>query len=263
MNEFEILRRNILIAQYAYETQAIFDYALSQEYSLPTNTQAYDNIIRDLVDNGLFSKLDYFNIFTKDGSNEFKLINTVNPGNPNASVEDTILFEDDGVYKTSDIGAINTNLDLSLNTVDQKYKLNNACRFAVCLTEGGNIIDGNSEIQGDNVLYHLASNSNSRINNQGSFSFNLNTSGLGFIGISRYSNNEVNVYNKDVLMQGNTISDKISPNTQVLFRRGTVYGSALGLSCYGIGEHFSYEEVQLFRQLYNKYLLSVDLPQIA
>lgn len=66
--------------------QAIIDYAKSQSYVLPTEEQQIlqNDVVNDLVAQGIWNDLDVFYVFANDGSSDFGRINWINPGTFNA-----------------------------------------------------------------------------------------------------------------------------------------------------------------------------------
>ena len=63
--------------------QAVLDYATTQGYTLPSaSQQALQNqLVVDLKDAGVWSKLDLFYVFATDGDSDFASINWIDPNN--------------------------------------------------------------------------------------------------------------------------------------------------------------------------------------
>jgi hypothetical protein len=67
------------IGQVDGDYQAVLDYATTQGYTLPSESQRLlqEQLVIDLKDAGIWSKLDTFGVFATDGSSDFALIDWI------------------------------------------------------------------------------------------------------------------------------------------------------------------------------------------
>jgi hypothetical protein len=67
------------LAAFDADYQAILDYATTQGYTLPSESQQLlqNQLVVDLKDGGIWSKLDTFGVFANDGNSDFALIDWI------------------------------------------------------------------------------------------------------------------------------------------------------------------------------------------
>ncbi len=246
------------------EWKAIESYANSNSLALPTDTIAFDQLIKDLKSAGIWQKLDVFYVFAGDGSNGFKLINWVNPEEHYADAYGGLTWDLDGVKGNSSNGYIDTNFNPAVSGMN--YTLNDASRFAVITEEGtGNTvtrnIDGVAEATANGLIN--TTQAAQRIN-QGTNTLNSSAdlSGTGLITINRNSNIDVLLTNKNTEINRTATSTSVTPYKQLIIKRSTTY-SDLKISCYGMGSALTYAETQSFRTIYNNFLTALGLTPVA
>lgn len=68
--------------KFVQEYQDVIDYAISQNFELPSDAvmQLQNELVKSLVEDGIWNELDVFYNFLGDGSEQFALINWKNPG---------------------------------------------------------------------------------------------------------------------------------------------------------------------------------------
>jgi hypothetical protein len=157
--------------------KAILDYATTQGYTLPSASQQLlqEQLVIDLKDAGIWSKLDIFYVFATDGDSDFASINWKDPSNfeitevNSPTFTTNVGFEGDGTSAYLD-----TNWVLNTDTVN--YEKDNAGLFIGCpimtsttnrdcLTGASNGYNNAIEITGDSLFSsnRTRMNSTSRI----------------------------------------------------------------------------------------------------
>lgn len=174
--------------------QNILDYADSQGYSLPSNSQQLlqNQLILDLKASGIWNELDLLYVFATDGDRDFAKINWINPGSftpsePSGSLAFTI---NQGFTGNGTSTYFNTGWIASTHAV--KYTQNNASVLCYINNEisSNNKIDFgvNSGPTDPSILFNSrnASDQHSgRINAATSVSRGSGVSSLGFYQIQR------------------------------------------------------------------------------
>lgn len=237
------------------EWKAIENYANSNSLALPTDTIAFDQLIKDLKSEGVWQKLDGFYVFAGDGSNGFKLINWINPEEHYADAYGGLTWDLDGVKGNGSNGYINTNFNPNID--HQNYTLNNASRGGIISEVGTMNFDG---IAG--TYRNDYNGSVTRLNGSANTTINYNNSG-GLFAIKRNNSSTLEVVMKDNEQSGNAVAAFTSlEHFQVVMRRHNSYGS-FKLSCYFLGGHLTYSETQTFRTIYNNFLTALGLTPVA
>jgi hypothetical protein len=192
--------------------QAVLDYATTQvpPYTLPSLSQQVlqNQLVIDLKDAGIWSKLDTFGVFATDGSSDFALIDWIRlidytaVNSPTFNVNEG--FEGNGTSSYIDLN-YTTNTDW--NNVSQ----NDACLFAYAFAEvypSNGILIG---VAGYNLL-------NSR-------------NAVSFIA-SRLHNNTTSLQST-TNGQGLTILNRDNSTSYDVYQRGAFIGNLLGNSFIG------------------------------
>ena len=103
------------IVQFAFDAdyQAVLDYATTQGYTLPSESQQLlqNQLVVDLKDGGVWSKLDTFAVFATDGDSDFALIDWIRLTDYTAVNSPT--FTTDEGFTGGLTAYIDTNFDLS------------------------------------------------------------------------------------------------------------------------------------------------------
>jgi len=110
--------------------QAILDYATTQGYTLPSSGQQVlqNQLVVDLKDAGVWSKLDLFYVFATDGDSDFASINWKDPNNHEITEFNSPTFTTNQGWSTDGTSSyLNTNYNFS--TDSNNYTQNDAGVF--------------------------------------------------------------------------------------------------------------------------------------
>lgn len=266
---------------------ALVDKATTLGYTLPSaNTlSALNTLIKDMRRIGMIQRLDLFHVYASDLEEEtdFRLMNIVNPemiGTTNGAITWSNQGSEgqgyDGAIPNSLKGWINTGFNPYSGSYN--YQLNNASVGAVVYeynSDKGPIVMGSSNdttVNNSGTMIALtAAGTSNRLNTATgvatSPAFPINSTGLKCL--SRTSNvvTEVNSqHNKAVIT---TVSTTVRNenicihNASVNSLNATNVWGGQGVSCAFAGASIPYEMAQNFRQVYNKYLRTIGLQQVA
>jgi hypothetical protein len=123
--------------------QAVLDYAITQGYTLPSQSQQLlqNQLVVDLKDAGIWSKLDTFSVFATDGDSDFALIDWKRLSDYTA-VNSPTFTANQGFSGNGTTSYINSNFNpsiggfnLSLNSISfggYKYERNHSSGFFRC-----------------------------------------------------------------------------------------------------------------------------------
>jgi hypothetical protein len=177
--------------------QAVLDYATTQGYTLPSSgQQALQNqLVLDLKDGGIWSKLDTFGVFATDGDSDFALIDWIRLSDYTA-INSPTFTTDEGFQGNGTSSYIDLNYDTvtDWNNVSQ----NDACVFAYAFAD---IYPLNGAIVGSNVDYifvntrNPTSNMASRLNSP-TLSTNATINGQGLTLLNRTSALSIDIYQR-------------------------------------------------------------------
>ena len=111
------------------EYKAIIDYAISQGYVLPTKQQQFlqNQLVKRGLTNGWWAEHDVFYCRLNNGSEDFSLINWIDPGNYTSTLGGDAAWTSNSGIKGTINGVINNNWDNSINNV--KYTLNDCVQW--------------------------------------------------------------------------------------------------------------------------------------
>jgi hypothetical protein len=249
------------IVQFAFDAdyQAVLDYATTQGYTLPSESQQLlqNQLVVDLKDGGIWSKLDTFGVFATDGNSDFALIDWKRLSQYTA-VNSPTFTTNVGFSGNGTSAYVNTNFNPSTSGVN--YTLNNASRIMY-----GNLPSdsGYPESAGggtDNLTRSVNTNNRQRIN-QGSANVitapAIWTGNNFFRTIHRTSATTVEMFGN--LTQTSSISTAtiISTNNQwILAGQGVFSSSANIFKIYGMGASLVSENTDLYNAI-NTYLTSL------
>lgn len=248
------------IVGFAYDTdyQAILDYATTQGYTLPSETQRLkqNQLLINLKAAGVWNKLDTFANFATDGSTQFALIDWKRLVQYNASTGPTFTTNE-GFMGNGTSSYIDTNF----NPVTQgiNYTQNNASRYLfMFLASGTAALDGRSAASINNMTRGLSSNQ--RINQSttplvgGAFDFNATR---GMKSIHRTSSLNVTLFNDNTAStpQRTALSASMTSSNQLILRSGGSYGGH-EISMYAMGANLVSENAA-FVTAYNTYINSL------
>jgi hypothetical protein len=109
-----IIGSSIVQSAFDADYQAVLDYATTQGYTLPSAGQQtlQNQLVVDLKDGGIWSKLDTFGVFATDGNSDFALIDWIRLTDYTA-VNSPTFTTDEGFTGNGTSAYIDTNFDLS------------------------------------------------------------------------------------------------------------------------------------------------------
>jgi hypothetical protein len=249
------------IVQFAFDAdyQAVLDYATTQGYTLPSESQQLlqNQLVVDLKDGGIWSKLDTFAVFATDGNSDFALIDWKRLSQYTA-VNSPTFTTNVGFSGNGTSAYVNTNFNPSTSGVN--YTLNNAGRIMYGdLPNDGTYTD--SAGGGDNNLTRSQTTVRQRIN-QGSTNV-LSNSPANWTGnnvsraINRTSSTNVIMFGNLTQVSTTGLSTSISNNNQwILAGAGSFSSSSTIFKIYGMGASLVSENTDLYNAL-NTYITSL------
>lgn len=236
------------------EWKAIENYANSNSLALPTDTIAFDQLIKDLKSAGIWQKLDVFYVFAGDGSNGFKLINWIDTSRHYADAYGGLTWDLDGVKGNGSNGYIDTNFTPSNDGINRQ--LGDASIMGVVIEIGG-ILWG--AIGGWRDDYRL----NLDVKRlDGDFNNSATNNNVGFHAIVRTSASQGFHIYRDSLYTLTSSGNGLTTYVNTINRVNSSYGSAK-LSCWASGASLTYSETQSFRTIYNNFLTALGLTPVA
>lgn len=210
-------------AVYDATYQAVLNYATTQGYTLPSASQQIiqNQLVIDLKDAGVWSKLDTFANFATDGSSDFALIDWKRLTQYTA-VNSPSFVSNQGFKGNGTSSYIDTNFNAFLHGVN--YQQDNASRgLYMFLADGTAALDGKA-VAGINNMART-STSFQRINTTSglnvSFSFD---SVEGMKSIHRTSSTNVELFNDTTQASRTATSATLNDNSQLILRSGASYG---------------------------------------
>jgi hypothetical protein len=212
--------------------QAVLDYATTQGYTLPSSgQQALQNqLVVDLKDGGIWSKLDTFGVFATDGDSDFALIDWIRLTDYTA-VNSPTFTTNDGFSGNGTSAYIDTNFNPTIGT--NNFTLNDACFGGVkdiIVPNSGYFIG--TIVASRNLLRALASGNN-RINQTTNFVPQPNFADFNFVAIHRDSSTTGALSYDDTITTAIATSSSITDSNQFILRSATIYAN------YGARMYFS------------------------
>lgn len=218
---------------------AILDYATTQGYTLPSESQQIlqNQLVIDLKDGGIWSKLDTFAVFATDGDSDFALIDWKRLTQYTAVNSPT--FTTNEGFKGDGVAAYLSN---NFNPTSQgtNYTLNDASRYVYpFFGQGTEQID---------VLANNISNLANRMRFVGSNNtINTNTGGIGGLtltyelkSIHRTSATNITLYNGKSQNDATSASLFLPNDSQWISRSNTTF-TTVGVSMYAMGASMTSE----------------------
>lgn len=243
--------------------QAVLNYATTQGYTLPSAGQQLlqNQLVVDLKDGGIWSKLDTFAVFATDGDSDFALIDWKRLSDYTA-VNSPTFTTNQGFQGNATSSYINTNFNLDTNKVN--YSLNSASVGVYDINnQSGNFVFGAAE----SVSIRTSGNWNStttkftRINDGSSAFPSTNITNNGFVMVNRTSSSNLQIYSNGTLHQQSNISSTDTPNVNLFLMAFNNQGSPIlhsnnKLSIVFIGSDLS-AEVSSINTAFNTYISSL------
>jgi hypothetical protein len=235
--------------------QAILDYATTQGYTLPSAGQQtlQNQLVVDLKEAGIWSKLDTFAVFATDGNSDFALIDWKRLSQYTA-VNSPTFTTNGGFTGNGTSSYIDTNYNASLNATN--YSLNNASRFYW--------VDNRSSTSNPNWEDNGAGRSISGNNNSTLVRINSDTTSMnsavnlqsdGFKSINRTSSSNLEIFNNTTQFSRTATSVSVTTGTQWILRAVTGY-NASRFRFYGMGASLVSENTDLYNAI-NTYITSL------
>lgn len=217
------------IGQIDADYQAVLDYATTQGYTLPSESQQIlqNKLLIDLKGAGIWSKLDTFAVFATDGNSEFALIDWKRLTQYTA-VNSPTFTTNAGFTGNTTSSYINANFN-PLN--DSLYMQTNDASFGMYIKTAGTITGrghGNANTaNGAGIYLNPAGTGAVRIwmNSGGVFSAdNLNR--VGFYQIDRSSSLNINYIKNGIQIVNTSIDSTFRPNGNLYFLASLIGSSA-------------------------------------
>jgi hypothetical protein len=215
--------------------QAVLDYATTQGYTLPSASQQLlqNQLVVDLKDGGIWSKLDTFGVFATDGDSDFALIDWIRLSDYTA-VNSPTFTTDEGFTGNGTSAYIDTNFNPTTQGVN--YTLNNASRYYFHFAGTNLNIEGTTSAVRNQI--RLGSNTtNQTINSAAALLANyLYSTTKGTKSIHRTSLSAITLIDEKTATDLTQISDFLPNENQFILRRASGYsnnatfGYAMGAS---------------------------------
>jgi hypothetical protein len=211
-------------SSYDADYQAILDYATTQSYTLPSDSQKLlqNQLVIDLKDAGIWSKLDTFANFATDGSSDFALIDWKKLTQYTA-VNSPSFTTNEGFKGNGTSSYIDTNFNAFLHGVN--YQQDNASRGLYMFLAGGTgALDGKSVASINNMA--RTSTGFQRINSTAGLSSSFSFDAVeGIKSIHRTSSVNVELFNDVTQASRTSTSATLNDNSQLILRSGASYGA--------------------------------------
>jgi hypothetical protein len=235
--------------------QAVLDYATTQGYTLPSSGQQtlQNQLVVDLKDGGIWSKLDTFAVFATDGDSDFALIDWKRLSDYTA-INSPTFTSNEGFTGNGTSSYIDTNWDP--NTQGVNYTQNDACFGGWRLN---NINSGASRFMGATISISMRDDNNvvHRVNANVNASSSLNGAGIGLRLLNRTNSTDIQMIVDNILQTSTQTSDTPPSSNLHLLSRGD--GSSFSLSQIATalaGANLVAERTDLYNAL-NTYITSL------
>jgi hypothetical protein len=233
------------IVQFAFDAdyQAVLDYATTQGYTLPSAGQQIlqNQLVVDLKDAGVWSKLDTFAVFANDVnisnpipnpySNAFALVDWKRLSLYTA-VNSPTFTVNQGFTGNGTSSYINTNFNPTINGIN--YKLNNASfgGYKDSVTASSSWVFGT--LSGNNNIRNT-NNANHRINSTNTLSASVNFGIVNFIGLNRTSMTNVQPLTNQTVGNLTQTSTAMPDENLFIFRNSGSYLGGVPILMYFAG----------------------------
>jgi hypothetical protein len=241
------------IVQFAFDAdyQAVLDYGTTQGYTLPSASQQLlqNQLVVDLKDGGIWSKLDTFSVFATDGDSDFALIDWIRLTQYTA-VNSPTFTTNEGFSGNGTSSYIETNFIPSINGVN--YTLNNASRMAWVTGTGTTAIDGHGSAGNRSIKNN---SNNHQINSINNLNTVLDNTADGYHAINRTSLTNVELF-IGTTQNSRTQTSTLLPITEQFILRNQTNYSTNKIWVYGMGASLVSENTDFYNAL-NTYLTSL------
>jgi hypothetical protein len=233
--------------------QAVLDYATTQGYTLPSDSQQLlqNQLVVDLKDGGVWSKLDTFAVFATDGNSDFALIDWKRLTQYTA-VNSPTFTTDGGFTGNGTSSYIDTNFNPTIGT--NNYIKDDAGRFFWVDNRSGSLWEGTS---GSSINDSRNANSASQRINQSTTTLNsaANFAVDEFHAINRTSITNVELFTNNTQYSRTALSSPINNSNQFVLRAGNTY-NASRFRFYAMGASLVSENTDFYNAM-NTYITSI------
>jgi hypothetical protein len=243
------------IVQFSFDAdyQAVLDYATTQGYTLPSAGQQLlqNQLLVDLKNGGIWSKLDTLAVFATDGDSDFALIDWKRLSDYTAVNSPT--FSTNGGFAGNNTSAyIDTNYNPFTSGVN--YTLDNASRILFGTLDSDSRYPESAGGVSENLTRNRVSNGALQRINQSSNNLTTGISpSTGWLGtnilrtIHRTSSTNVEMFGNTTQESGTATSTSIkSANQWILAGAGFFASSANIVKIYGMGASLVSENTDLY-----------------
>ena len=233
--------------------QAVLDYSTTQGYTLPSAGQQtlQNQLLIDLKDAGIWSKLDTFAVFATDGDSDFALIDWKRLTDYTAI--NTPTFSVNGGFTGNGTSSyIGTNFNPVASGVN--YSLNDAGRFFWVDNRAGTVwegVIGSNSNESRNAATAFNKINQGVANLNASVTFNIDE----FHAINRTSSTNVELFTNTTQSSRTATSSSIFNGNQNVLRGNAVYNGSR-FRFYGMGASLVSENTDFYNAV-NTYLTSL------
>jgi hypothetical protein len=232
---------------------AVLNYATTQGYTLPSASQQLlqNQLVVDLKDGGIWSKLDTFAVFATDGDSDFALIDWIRLSDYTAVNSPT--FTSNGGFQGNGTSAyIDTNFNPAIIGVN--YTQDDAGRYFWVDNRGGSFYEGLASAAGNCTANQFT---NAQRINQSSTSTvpSISMASDGFKSIHRTSSTNIEIFNDTSQSSAISTSSAVDSTNQMCFRRLSTFSSSR-MKFYGMGASLVSENTDFYNAM-NIYFTSI------
>jgi hypothetical protein len=238
---------------------AVLNYATTQGYTLPSESQQLlqNQLIVDLKDGGIWSKLDIFYVFATDGDSDFASINWKDPNNFEITEVNSPTFTTNVGFTGNGTSAyLNTNWSVSNDSVN--FERNNATIGAYGVLNG--TYDVGVRVGFNNSMSHLFQAGSIRLNGDAASA----SSGVGthLLQHNRTSLLDVSQYINGVLTNSAISTSDPLANLQAYILALNANGEALffnsnTFNVVYFGANLESEAADIYTAIYTNYLANL------
>ena len=252
------------IVQFAFDAdyQAVLDYATTQGYTLPSASQQIlqNQLVVDLKDGGIWSKLDTFGVFATDGDSDFALIDWIRLSQYTA-VNSPTFTTDEGFQGNGTSSYIETNYNPTIDAVN--LSLNNASigfyEFATTIGPTG-VIAGSDSGVNDIFFTQKFINNNGylRMNDQNATARpSLANYSNGLVIGQRINSSTLEYYTPAKVLNSYTAISTGLNNANITFLKWSMVYGLSPISIGFLGASFTSSEIDDFYNAVNTYITSL------
>jgi hypothetical protein len=241
--------------------QAVLDYATTQGYTLPSAGQQIlqNQLVLDLKDGGIWSKLDTFGVFATDGDSDFALIDWIRLTDYTA-VNSPTFTTDEGFTSNGTSSYIDINYNPTIDAVN--LSLNNASIgfYEFATTIGANGVNAGSDSGVNDILLtqkFVNGNGYLRINDSKISRPSSTNYSNGLVIGQRINSSTLEYYTPAKVLNSYTADSDNLNNVNITFLK---FASVYGLSPISIGflgASFTSSEIDDFYNAVNTYITSL------